>query len=102
MGALVRAHGSLDAALAVQRTGALRLAELDDDGDRIARLRAEEEAAASALDDLAVRLTALRRAAAERLSAAVTDESSVPSRCPTPASRCRSPRGRRRHPVATT
>ena len=33
------------------------LAELDDDGDRIARLRAEEEAAASALDDLAVRLT---------------------------------------------
>ena len=74
VGALVRAHGSLDAALAVQRTGALRLAELDDDGDRIARLRAEEEAAASALDDLAVRLTALRRAAAERLSAAVTDE----------------------------
>lgn len=74
VGALVRAHGSLDAALEVQRTGALRLAELDDDGDRIARLRAEEEAAASALDDLAVRLTALRRAAAERLSAAVTDE----------------------------
>ncbi|WP_455132085.1 DNA repair protein RecN [Microbacterium aurum] len=74
VGALVRAHGSLDAALEVQRTGALRLAELDDDGDRIARLRAEEEAAASALDDLAVRLTALRRAAAERLSAAITDE----------------------------
>ena len=72
--ALVRAHGSLDAALELARTGAFRLAELDDDGERIARLRAEEADATAALDALAARLTAARRAAAERLADAVTQE----------------------------
>ena len=38
--ALVRAHGSLDEAIALLDTGSARLAELDDDGDRIERLDA--------------------------------------------------------------
>lgn len=74
VGALVRAHGSLDAALALRASGALRLAELDDDGDRVERLRADAEAAASTLDAAAERLTNERTAAAGRLSLAVTDE----------------------------
>ncbi|MFT3798709.1 DNA repair protein RecN [Microbacterium sp.] len=74
IGALVRTHGSLDAALALRSDGALRLAELDDDGDRVERLQAEAQAAASALDDAADALTRARTAAADRLSAAVTDE----------------------------
>ena len=36
--ALVRTHGTLDAAIALLETGSARLAELDDDGDRIERL----------------------------------------------------------------
>jgi len=72
--ALVRAHGTLDAALELARTGAFRLAELDDDGERIARLREEEAEAIAALDALASRLTAARRAAAVRLADAVTQE----------------------------
>ena len=50
LGALVRAHGTLDAAIELLETGSARLAELDDDGDRIERLTAERDAAASALD----------------------------------------------------
>ena len=38
--ALVRAHGTLDAAIELLDTGSARLAELDDDGDRIERLTA--------------------------------------------------------------
>ncbi|MDC7802301.1 DNA repair protein RecN [Microbacterium laevaniformans] len=71
---IVRAHGSLEAALELARSGAFRLAELDDDGERIARLQGDERDAAAALDAAAARLTAARRAAAERLAAAVTEE----------------------------
>ena len=67
---LVRAHGSLEGAIALLDSGSARLAELDDDGDRIERLAREREAAASALDDAAAALTA----AASRLSGLVTAE----------------------------
>jgi DNA repair protein RecN (Recombination protein N) len=72
--ALVRAHGTLDEAIGLLDSGSARLAELDDDGDRIERLTAERDAAASALDDAATALTAARTAAAARLGAAVTAE----------------------------
>lgn len=72
--ALTRAHGTLEATLALRDTGAARLLELDDDGDRIERLTAEAEQAASALDDAAAALTAARSAAAIRLGASVTEE----------------------------
>lgn len=71
---LVRAHGSLDAAIELLDTGSSRLAELDDDSDRIERLTEERDAAASALDDAAAVLTAARTDAAGRLGAAVTTE----------------------------
>lgn len=74
LGTLVRAHGSLDEALELWRTGSTRLAELDDDGDRITRLETERDSARSELDDLAAALTAERTAAAARLGAAVTEE----------------------------
>lgn len=74
VGAIVRAHGTLDDALALRADGALRLAELDDDGDRVERLTAEADAAASALDEHAARLTSARGVAAAKLAAAVTDE----------------------------
>jgi DNA repair protein RecN (Recombination protein N) len=72
--ALVRAHGSLDEAIALLDSGSARLAELDDDSDRVERLTAERDAAASVLDEAAAALTAARTAAAERLGAAVTIE----------------------------
>lgn len=71
---LARAHGSVDAAIALLETGSARLAELDDDGDRIERLTVERDAAAAALDVAAAALTAEREAAALRLGALVTDE----------------------------
>ena len=71
---LTRAHGSLDAAIGLLGSGSERLAELDDDSDRVDRLTEERDAAASALDDAAAELSAARRAEAERLGAAVTDE----------------------------
>ncbi|WP_243077262.1 DNA repair protein RecN [Microbacterium sp. SS28] len=74
VGALVRAHGTLDAAIALLETGSARLAELDDDGERLERLTAERDAAASVLDETAAALTAARTEAAERLGTAVTTE----------------------------
>lgn len=74
LSALARTHGTLDAAIELLDTGSARLAELDDDSDRIERLTAERDAAASALDESAERLTAARTTAAERLGAAVTAE----------------------------
>ncbi|MEV5708660.1 DNA repair protein RecN [Actinoallomurus sp. NPDC052274] len=53
---------------------ALRLAELDSDDDRIDELRAEHEDLTRQLGELSAELTALRTAAAERLSEAVTAE----------------------------
>ncbi|WP_336633395.1 MULTISPECIES: DNA repair protein RecN [unclassified Microbacterium] len=74
IGGLVRTHGSLEDALAVRDGGALRLAELDDDDDRVERLTSERDAATAELDDAAARLTAARTDAASRLSDAVTAE----------------------------
>lgn len=74
LGALVRAHGSVDAALDLLQSGSARLVELDDDGARIERLTQERDAAASVLDERAAALTAARGEAAQRLSAAVTEE----------------------------
>lgn len=74
LGALIRAHGSLDGALEVWETGSARLAELDDDDDRLERLLAERDDARVELDAAADRLTAARTEAAERLGTAVTEE----------------------------
>ncbi|MDJ1115074.1 DNA repair protein RecN [Microbacterium dauci] len=74
IGDLVRTHGSLAEALTVLSTGSARLVELDDDSDRIERLTAEQERLRADLDAAAAALTDARRAAAERLGAAVTDE----------------------------
>lgn len=74
LSALVRAHGTLDGAIALLDSGSARLAELDDDGDRIERLTGERDAAASALDEAAAALTEARIAAAGRLGAEVTEE----------------------------
>jgi len=74
LAALARTHGTLDAALALLDSGSARLAELDDDGDRIARLGVQLAAAASDLDAAASALTAARSEAAERLGAEVTGE----------------------------
>jgi DNA repair protein RecN (Recombination protein N) len=74
LGGLIRAHGSLDAAIALLESGSARLLELDDDGARIERLASERDAAASVLDTDAAALTAARTEAAERLGTAVTDE----------------------------
>ncbi|RKE59920.1 DNA repair protein RecN [Microbacterium sp. AG238] len=71
---LLRAHGTLDEALALLESGSARLMELDDDGDRIERLRAERDELGEALDAAAAELTAARTAAAERLGEAVTAE----------------------------
>ncbi|MFB7252150.1 DNA repair protein RecN [Microbacterium sp. NPDC056234] len=71
---LVRAHGSLDEALTVWETGSARLAELDDDNDRVERLEAERSAARDALDAAAAALTAVRIEAAARLGSAVSEE----------------------------
>jgi len=74
LAALVRAHGTLDAAIDLLGTGSSRLAELDDDSDRIERLTAERDAAASTLDEAAAALTEARTEAAGRLGTAVTTE----------------------------
>ncbi|GAA3900502.1 DNA repair protein RecN [Microbacterium invictum] len=71
---IIRAHGTLDAAIAVRETGALRLADLDDDSDRIERLTEQTETAASILDEAAAALTAARTAAAAQLGEQVTAE----------------------------
>jgi len=74
LASIVRTHGSLDEALSLRATGSLRLAELDDDGDRVERLRAELDALTARLDEASARLTAARTTAADRLGAAVTEE----------------------------
>ncbi|WP_067200889.1 DNA repair protein RecN [Microbacterium sp. XT11] len=71
---LVRAHGSLDEALELWKTGSARLAELDDDDDRLGRLEEERDRVRSVLDERAAILTARRSDAAARLGAAVTEE----------------------------
>jgi len=74
LGGLLRKHGALDEALALWQTGSARLAELDDDGDRIERLQDEAARSRADLDEAAAHLTAVRTDAAARLSHAVTEE----------------------------
>ncbi|WP_341954425.1 DNA repair protein RecN [Microbacterium sp. LWH13-1.2] len=74
LGTLIRAHGSLDEALELWQTGSARLAELDDDGERLDRLEAERDTARAELDARADALTAERTAAAAKLGVAVSDE----------------------------
>jgi DNA repair protein RecN (Recombination protein N) len=74
LGGLLRAHGSLDAALELLASGSARLVELDDDGDRIDRLTVERDHLRADLDERAAELTDARRAAASRLGEAVTEE----------------------------
>lgn len=77
LGVLIRAHGSLDEAIELWQTGSARLAELDDDGDRVDRLRAERDAVRTQLDAHADTLTSVRTSAAERLGTAVSEELSA-------------------------
>lgn len=74
LGVLIRAHGSLDEALQLWQTGSIRLAELDDDDERLGRLETEREAVRAELDERAAALTAARSEAAARLGAAVSQE----------------------------
>ncbi|GGM63721.1 DNA repair protein RecN [Microbacterium saperdae] len=71
---LIRAHGSLDEAIALWESGSARLAELDDDGDRVDRLIAERDAVRAELDGHAQILTAARTSAAVTLGAEVSEE----------------------------
>jgi DNA repair protein RecN (Recombination protein N) len=76
--ALIRKYGGPDgtaaAVLEWARTAAARLTELDGDDDRIEELRAEQAELAERLAAEAGELTAVRTRAAERFSAAVTEE----------------------------
>ncbi|MFB8386982.1 DNA repair protein RecN [Microbacterium sp. NPDC055910] len=74
LGALIRVHGSLERAIELRESGSARLAELDDDDDRIERLSDERDDAASALDTAAAALTAAREIAAAALGDVVTAE----------------------------
>lgn len=74
LGVLVRAHGSLEQALDLWQSGSARLAELDDDGERLERLEAERDAARAELDRRAQTLTDARTSAAVRLGSAVSEE----------------------------
>jgi DNA repair protein RecN (Recombination protein N) len=66
--------GDLAAVLAWAKAAAARLAELDNDEDRIESLAAQEAELAAAVADLAGQLTTARTAAAARFADAVTGE----------------------------
>lgn len=73
--ALMRKHGtSLDDTIDFLDVGSSRLLELDNDSDRIERLRGEVEADRDRVIAVAARLTELRKAAATALAAEVTSE----------------------------
>jgi len=72
---LARRYGpSLDDVIDHLESGSTRLLELDGDADRIAALETEVADDEARVDELAQRLTAIRRDAAERLGASVTAE----------------------------
>jgi len=72
---LARRYGpTLDEVIDYLESGSSRLVELDSDADRILELGSEVEADRRRVDELADQLSALRRAAAERLGAEVTAE----------------------------
>ena len=74
LNSIIRQHGSLDAAIELWENGSSRLAELDDDGERIDRLTVQAEQLRAELDAAADTLTAVRTDAAVRLSTEVTEE----------------------------
>ena len=81
LGRLIRAFGSrgdgtgdVAGVLAWSQDAAGKLAELDGRDDRVSALAAEEAELAARADDLAGRLTELRRQAADRFAGAVTVE----------------------------
>ncbi len=72
---LTRKYGmDVAAVLEWAEQSAARLTELDSDDERIEELRAEHEDLTRQLTELSADLSAIREAAAERLSKAVTDE----------------------------
>ncbi|HEV2343661.1 MAG TPA: DNA repair protein RecN [Actinocrinis sp.] len=72
---LCRRHGpTLDDVLTWAGQGALRLAELENDDDRIEQLRSRRNALRAQLAGYAAEVSAARRAAAEKFAAAVTTE----------------------------
>jgi len=72
---LARRYGpTLDQVIDYLESGSSRLVELDSDADRILELGSEVESDRRRVDELADQLSALRRAAAERLGAEVTAE----------------------------
>jgi DNA repair protein RecN (Recombination protein N) len=72
---LVRKYGpTLDDVIQALEIGSSRLFELDGDSERIDELRAEVESDEALVTQLADGLSELRREAAQRLSAAVSDE----------------------------
>jgi len=75
LNALMRRHGpTLHDVLDRLESGSTRLLELDGDADRVERLGEEVEAGLARVRELAGRLSDLRREAAARLEAAVSDE----------------------------
>ncbi len=68
------AGGDLAAVLSWAKLAGARLGELDSDDEKITGLAQEEAALAAGLQELADRLSAARRAAAERFGADVTSE----------------------------
>ena len=75
LGVLLRKYGpGIDDVLLTHETGNARLLELDGDSDRIDELGRIVDEDAALVDDLAGRISETRRAAAARLSAAVSDE----------------------------
>jgi DNA repair protein RecN (Recombination protein N) len=72
---LIRKYGpTLDDVIQALETGSSRLFQLDGDSERIDQLRAEVEADAALVAELADGLSRMRREAAARLSEAVSDE----------------------------
>lgn len=72
---LIRRYGpTLDDVIDHLESGSARLLELDTDAERVGQLTAEVAADRERMDELATRLSGLRRAAAARLEEAVTAE----------------------------
>jgi DNA repair protein RecN (Recombination protein N) len=72
---ITRKHGgTVEETIAWAQASAARLIELESDDDRIEELRAERDELAERLTEYASEVTAVRVAAAERFSTAVTEE----------------------------
>ncbi|MEO5874237.1 MAG: DNA repair protein RecN, partial [Streptosporangiaceae bacterium] len=72
---ITRKHGgTVEEVIAWAQASAARLVELEGDDDRIGELQAERDELTARLTEFAAEVTAVRTAAAERFSKAVTDE----------------------------